>query len=98
GCGQSARSRTLHLTPYTSHQFHCHRRRLAAADAKRCDAALEIALFQGMEEGGHDACAGCADRVAQCAGTAVDVHLCMIELEIMYCRHRHARKRFVDLE
>src|SRR5271170_6538647 len=66
-----------------SHEFDGDRRRLAAADAQDRDAALLTARAQGIQQGGHDAGAGGPDRVTQRAGPAVDIHLCVVEAQIL---------------
>src|SRR6266404_8503779 len=64
-----------------SHQFDGDRRRFTAADAQAGDAAFLAARTQGVQQSSDDARPGRADRMAECAGSAVDIHLLMIQAQ-----------------
>src|SRR5436305_2381149 len=81
-----------------SDALHGDRRGFAAADAERRDAALEVLRLERMQQRHDQTCAGGPDRMAECAGTAVDVQLVAGNAEIALRRHRHHGKRLVDLE
>src|SRR5882724_8224944 len=80
-----------------SHQFDGDRRRFTAADAQAGDAALLAARTQGIQQRSHDARPGRADRMAERTGSAVDIHLLMIQAQVLHRGHGHGRKRLVDL-
>ena len=81
-----------------SKQFDGDRRRFATADAQRGDTASPAACAQCMQQGGDDARAGCADRMTECAGAAVDVQACVIDADVVHRGHCHRGEGFVHFE
>src|SRR5260221_9219045 len=75
-----------------SSQFDGDRRRFTAADAQAGDAALLAARAQRIQQGGQDTRPGRADRMSERAGSAVDIHLLMIQAQILHRGHRDRRK------
>jgi hypothetical protein len=68
-----------------------------AALAHRLQAIPPAALFQGVDQRGHDACTAGAERVADCDGAALHVGLGQIRPGVMSPRQRlldGARNRF----
>src|SRR6185437_6915520 len=63
--------------------LHAHGNAHAAADAERCEALLGVALLHLVEQRRQDARAGCADRMADGDGAAIDVDLGGIPGEIL---------------
>src|SRR5208337_4824541 len=70
----------------------------AAADAQRGDAALQSVFRQRRHQSDQDARARGADRMAERAGAAMDIHLVMRQIEIAHRRHGDDGKGLVDLE
>src|SRR5690554_7755165 len=52
-------------------QLHSHGSRLITADAQGRHTALQATLFEGVDQGDDDPCAGRADGMAQGTGAAV---------------------------
>ena len=59
----------------SAQSFDHHRHALTAADAHRLEAERGVGLLQVVDQGGHDAGAGHAERVAERDRAAVDVEL-----------------------
>src|SRR5207253_1359270 len=62
--------------------LHDHRHALAAADAHGFHADGLAGVLEAVEEGGHDAGAGHAERVTEGDGAAVDVELLPVDAEV----------------
>ena len=56
------------------------------------------ALFESVEQGGHEACAGSAERVAERNGSPARVQAVRVRLQFAQPRQRHRCKRLVDLK
>src|ERR1700694_5196318 len=80
-----------------SHEFDGDRRRFAAADAEARDAALLSPRAPRVQTGSPDSGPRRADRMPERTGSAVDIHLLMIQAQVFHRGHRHRRKRLVDL-
>ena len=78
--------------------LHRKRRRLAAADAQRRDAAPRAARLHRRQQRDENPRPRGADGVAERAGAAVHVDLVVRQVEIAHRRHRHHRESLVDLE
>src|SRR5947209_19780379 len=78
--------------------LHRNRGGFAAADAKGRDAALEVLRLQRVQQGHDQPSTGRADRMAERAGTTIDVELFPGNTEVALRRHRNDRECFVDLE
>ena len=70
----------------------------AAADAERGEALLGVALLHLVEQGGQDAGAAGADRVADGDGAAVDVDLVGVPAELLADRERLGGEGLVGLD
>src|SRR6516162_4819793 len=70
----------------------------AAALAHRLQAVPAAALFERVDQRGHEAGAAGAERVADRDGAAVDVGLCQIRAGVVGPRHHDGRERLVHLE
>src|SRR5258708_3506363 len=71
---------------------------LAAADAERRDATLQVMRFERMQQRHDQACSRRADGMSERAGAAIDVQSVAGDPEVALRRHRHDREGFVDLE
>ena len=69
-----------------------------AADAKRCNTALQALRLEGVRQGHDEARAGSADGVAERAGAAIDVEFFARDAEIARRRHRYNGECLIDLE
>src|SRR5690349_4088120 len=74
------------------------RRSLAAADAERRNAALEVLRLQRMQQRHDQPRAGCPNGVAERAGATIDVELVARNPEILLRSHRDHGEGLVDLE
>src|SRR5271156_1436694 len=74
-------SRALALPSY---RFQRDCRRFAPTYAQRCDAALEAALVEGVEQRRDDARPRGADRMAERAGAAIYVDSPVVEVQIVH--------------
>ena len=80
------------------HAFPDRRNALAAADAHGGNAVAAIDADQFMQQLGDDHRAGCADRVAERDGAAIDVGSGRIEAEALGHRQRLRGKGLVRLD
>ena len=71
---------------------------VAAAEAQRRDAALQVSALQRVEQRRQHAAAARADRVAERDSAAVDVHLRRIDAELVEHGDRLHGERLVQLE
>ena len=75
-----------------------HRHALAATDAHRLEADGAAGVLEAVEQRGHDAGAGHAERVAEGDGAAVDVQLVVADAELAGGGHHLGGERLVDLD
>ena len=94
-----ARSRRrFPLKKSSADSFDCDGCGFATADAKRGDAAAEIALLERREQRDEDARAGCADGMAERAGATVDVDFVVGQTEVAHGSHDDNGEGLVDFE
>src|SRR5215213_2028086 len=80
-------TRAIYSSPLCcSLPLHAHRDAHAAADAERGEALLGVALLHLEQKRGEHARAGCADRMPERNGAAVDVDLGGIPAEVLVDR------------
>lgn len=70
---------------------------IVSPELERGEALFAAVSFEGAEEGGEDAGAAGADRVAQSGGAAVDVDLGVGDAEVVHGDHADAGEGLVDL-
>src|SRR6476661_4582270 len=75
-----------------------HGHALAAADAHRLDAERLVRLLEAVDQGGHDAGTGHAERVTEGDRPTVDVELVVGDAEVTGRRDDLGGERLVDLE
>ena len=73
--------------------LHDHGHALAAADAHRLEAERLARVLEPVEQRGHDAGAGLAERVAEGDGAALDVELVPADAEVLGRGDRPGRRR-----
>src|SRR6202050_198698 len=74
-----------------------HGHALTAADAHRLEDDGLAGVLERVEQGGHDAGAGLAERVAKGDGAALDVELVPADAEVLGRRDDLCREGLVDL-
>src|SRR5262249_35124277 len=70
----------------------------ATADADGGDPTLGVLGLERIEEGDDNACARCADRMAERTGASTNVDLIALEAQIADRGHRNHGERLVDLK
>src|SRR5690606_4860070 len=75
-----------------------HRRRFAATDADGCDTLAQATLAQGGDQGDENTRTGCAYRVTQGAGPAVDVDPGVVQAQLTHGDHADHGKCLVDFK
>src|SRR5215468_5495963 len=84
--------------PLACDAFDRNRGGFPAADAERSDTALEVLRLHRMQQRHDQPRTGCANRMAERAGAAIDVELFAGNAEVTLRGHRDHRERLVDLE
>src|SRR6185437_13844684 len=85
---QNSNHVVVEITAISSRALDRERRRLAAADAKRRNAALATVLAQGAKQRHDDPRARRADRMAERAGAPVNVDPVARDAVLLHRRHR----------